>query len=203
MAEFARMKNDPESKPTDKLKRNHHGRRVEELERLRVKRREKRLKADPPLAAPRPDLFEIRDSLVAARSSLQAALRTGWLVHLLARTIRKDFDVYSEFRIPSVRDNLTDCVFDEEMDEIEDLDLRPRYKTLMRYKRLWESFADAADLDPDQFPDALFDAGADTLPGNFAAARALIERHGATAASLARKLRDGQSNVRLLLGRTK
>lgn len=189
------MKDDPHPGPAVKRKRNHHGSRVEELERLRVKRREALLAAHPPLSEAPPDLFEIRDALVAAQSSLQSALRTGWLVHRLARTLRADFDVYNENRMPSVFDELTDCRFDEESDELEDLDLRPRYKTIMRHKRLWERFADAVGIDPDQFPDTLFDTDPPaSAKSGFGMARALLARSCGTAAGLQATLADFARN---------
>ena len=189
------MKDDPHPGPAVKRKRNHHGSRVEELERLRVKRREALLAAHPPLSEAPPDLFEIRDALVAARSSLQFALRTGWLVHRLARTLRADFDIYNKTRIPSILGNLTDCRFDEESDELEDLDLRHRYKTIMRHKRLWERFADAVGIDPDQFPDTLFDtAPPASAKSGFGMARALLARSCGTAAGLQATLADFARN---------
>lgn len=179
------MKDRPRSKGAKKPTRSHHGSRIEELERLRVKRRKARLKAKPPLAAAPPSLWEIRDALDAARTSLPAALRAGWLAHRLARTLCADFDVYDGDRMPSVLDSLVDNRFNDETDEQEDIDLRPRYKTLMRHKRLWERFARAAGLDPDRPPDPVFDESVPAPRGSpISAARALLARARGTAAGL-------------------
>ena len=179
------MKDRPRAKGAKKPKRSHHGNRIEELERLRVKRREARLKTHPPFAAEPPSLWELRDALDAARASLPAALRAGWLVHRLARTLCADFDAYSPFRMPSVLDSLDDSRFNDETDEQEDIDLRPRYKTLMRRKRLWERFARVAGLNPDQPPDPVFDESVPAPRGSpLAAARALLARARGTAAGL-------------------
>ena len=175
-------------------KRNHHGRRVEELSRQRKKRRLARLEGpDRPLAEAPPSLWDIRDALAAARGSGRAALRLGWLVHRLKRTAGNEGDrsgvtfwwdtwkVEDEHRVPSVRGSLYDSRFDEETLEDEDIDLSDRYKTLMRHKRIWERFADRFGLDRATDPDATF---ASWPP----AARSFLDRHGATAASILRGL---------------
>ena len=179
------MKDRPRSKGAKKPARSHHGSRIEELELLRVKRREARWKSNPPLAAAPPSLWDIRNALDAARTSLPAALRAGWLVHRLSRTLCADFDVYDGDRMPSVLDSLSDTRFNDETDELEDIDLRPRYKTLMRHKRLWERFARVAGLNPDQPPDPVFDESVPAPRGSpLAAARALLARARGTAAGL-------------------
>lgn len=179
------MKDRTRSKGAKKPTRSHHGDRVAELAHLRIKRREARWKANPPLAAAPPSLWEIRDALDAARTSLPAALRAGWLAHRLARTLCAGFDSDSEFRMPSVLDSLVDNRFNDETDELEDIDLRPRYKTLMRHKRLWERFARAAGLDPDRPPDPVFDESVPAQRGSpISAARALLALARGTAAGL-------------------
>lgn len=191
------MKDRSRSKGAKTPARSHHGDRVAELESLRVKRRKARWKANPPLAAAPPSLWEIRNALDAARTSLPAALRAGWLVHRLARTLCADFDADSEFRMPSVLDSLTDSRFNDETDEQEDLDLRPRYKTLMRHKRLWERFSRAAGLDPDRPPDPVFDESVPAPRGSpLAAARALLARARGTAAGLRAALAAREVNLR-------
>lgn len=171
-------------------KRNHHGDPRVERERLRAKRRKAVLAEDPPLRAEQPDIGDIRDALDAARTSLRAALRAGFLVHLLRRTVRADFfDLMRDERLPGVRGNLSGFRTDPETGEIaeDDIDLSHRYKTLMRHKRLWERFAAAAGLPPDEPPDAALDGPA--RPGSpAAAARALLARAGGTSAGLSRLL---------------
>ena len=141
-------------------KRNHHGNRLEELERLRDKRRQAVLAAHPPLRANGPEIAEIRDALAAARTSLAAALRAGYLVHLLQRTIRWNLfiDTLGEDRLPGVRGNLLgDRVDPETFEPVElDIDLNGRYKTLMRHKALADKFRLACGLsDPDGAEDLL------------------------------------------------
>lgn len=183
------MKDRTRSKGAKKPTRSHHGDRVAELAHLRIKRREARWKANPPLAAAPPSLWEIRDALDAARTSLPAALRAGWLAHRLARTLCADFDSDSEFRMPSVLDSLVDNRFNDETDELEDIDLRPRYKTLMRHKRLWERFAGHFGYDCDADPDLLFSSGPSF-------ARVFLDRYGASSTSLARALADDEVSSR-------
>lgn len=183
------MKDRPRSKGAKKPARSHHGSRIEELELLRVKRREARWKSNPPLAAAPPSLWDIRNALDAARTSLPAALRAGWLVHRLSRTLCADFDVYDGDRMPSVLDSLSDTRFNDETDELEDIDLRPRYKTLMRHKRLWERFAGHFGYDCDADPDLLFSSGPSL-------ARVFLDRYGASSASLARALADDEGSSR-------
>lgn len=191
------MKDRPRSKGAKKPARSHHGSRIEELELLRVKRREARWKSNPPLAAAPPSLWDIRNALDAARTSLPAALQAGWLVHRLSRTLCADFDAYSPFRMPSVLDSLADSRFNDETDEQEDIDLRPRYKTLMRRKRLWERFARVAGLNPDQPPDPVFDESVPAPRDSpLAAARALLARARGTAAGLRAALAAREVNLR-------
>lgn len=185
--------NGPKRK-TKTAKRNHHGRRVEELSRQRKKRRLARFEGpDKPLPDAPPSLWDVRDALVAARGSGRAALRLGWLVHRLKRTAGNEdygfgvtvwwdtWEVEDAHRVPSVRRSLADDRFDEETLEDEHIDLSDRYKTLMRHKRLWERFADRFGLDRAADPDATFASWP-------TAARSFLDRHGATAASLLRAL---------------
>lgn len=172
-------------------KRNHHSNPRKERKQLRVKRR-KAVLTDPPLLAQEPDIGEIRDAMDAARTSLRAALRAGFLVRLLRRTVRADFpDLMSDERLPGVRGNLWGFRTDPETGGIAelDIDLNHRYKTLMRHKRLWERFAAATGLSPDEPPDAALDGSAPVRPGSpAAAARDLLARSGGTSAGLSRIL---------------
>ena len=186
-------RNGPKRK-TRTPKRNHHGRRAEELSRQRKKRRLARFEGpDKPLPDAPPSLWDVRDALAAARGSGRAALRLGWLVHRLKRTAGNEdngfgvtfwwdtWEVEDARRVPCVRSSLFADRFDEATQESEFVDLSDRYKTLMRHKRLWERFADRFGLDRAADPDATF---ASWPP----AARSFLDRHGATAASLLRGL---------------
>lgn len=192
-AECAPMGKTREKRQAEQPKRNHHGNRLEELERLRDKRRRAAFASRPPLRADMPAIADIRDALAAARTSLAAALRTGHLVHLLQRTIRWNLftDFLGEDRLPGVRGHLSgDRLDPETFVPVElDIDLNGRYKTLMRHKRLWERFAEATGLPPDEPPDAALGGTAPAPPGSpAAAARALLARAGGTSAGLLREL---------------
>lgn len=191
-------RNGPKRK-TRTPKRNHHGRRAEELSRQRKKRRLARFEGpDKPLPDAPPSLWDVRDALAAARGSGRAALRLGWLVHRLKRTAGNEdngfsvtfwwdtWEVEDARRVPCVRSSLFADRFDEATQESEFVDLSDRYKTLMRHKRLWERFADRFGLDRAADPDA---TSASWPP----AARSFLDRHGATAASLLRGLGEKET----------
>lgn len=187
--------------PPDAPKRNHHGRRCDELARRRLKRRLTWAEGPArPLPGPPPSLWDVRDALDAARRSGHAALRAGWLVHRLQRTAGNEYcgngfawwmdqELLEDTpRKPTVRSSLCDTRWNGETESDEDIDLRPRYKTLMRCKRLWERFADRFGLDRAADPEPLLHPGPAPLSAPLVAARAFLDRHATTAASLSRAL---------------
>ena len=176
-------------------KRSHHSPRSDEVAVRAGRRRVAAFRKNPPLVRPCPSIASIRDALDAAGTSLPAALHLGWLVHCLKRSAicgwdddlcGFDPDGWKDeiamsgnnlSRLPGVRELL-------KLNE-EDIDLSPRYKTLMRYKRLYERFARAVGHDPDEDPAALFaDDPPPPLRAAAAAARAILSRCGGTTASL-------------------
>ena len=180
-------------------KRSHHRNLMEELDRLRTKRREMRFRKHPPLSREPPSILDIRDALEAVRTGYRAMLHLGWLVHWLQRTaenaacdsgqvdLRMDADgnLLGPGRPPGVRNLLYQSWFDDETEQEIEVDLSASYKTLMRYKRLYERFMAYTGLPADESETVVFkEPVREEFKQQVMTARALLARCDGTAASL-------------------
>lgn len=195
---LAMQENKPETGGAHK-KRSHHRNLMEELDRLRSKRQEMRYRKHPPLSRKPPSILDIRDALEAVRTGYRAMLHLGWLVHWLQRTaesaardggevdLRMDADgnLLGPGRPPGVRNLLYQSWFDDETEQEIEVDLSASYKTLMRYKRLYERFMAYAGLPADESETVVFtEPVREEFKQQVMTARALLARCDGTAASL-------------------
>lgn len=180
-------------------KRSHHRNLMEELDRLRTKRLEMRFRKHPPLSREPPSILDIRAALEAVRTGYRAMLHLGWLVHWLQRTAENAacdggqvdlrMDAYGNLlgpgRPPGVRNFLYQSWFDDETEQEIEVDLSASYKTLMRYKRLYERFMAYAGLPADESEELVFEEPVrDEFKQQVMTARALLAHCDGTAASL-------------------
>ena len=188
------------------MKRSHHGNKMEELERLRRRRRLKRYREHPPLYREPPSLLDIRDALSCVGTSYRAMLHLGWLVHWLQRTAGNEAgyngkvflwaespgNLIDSERAPSVRNLLCQAWYDMDSDKDVEVDLNSKYKTLMRYKRLYERFMASAGLSADESEAVVFEEPVrKEIRAQVESARAFLARCDGTGASLFRALNGG------------